>query len=156
MTITDSRHNRRGTGTAKSDNRWAIAFHSQKPFPLCPVRVGRSVRVGPLVESLPPAFKRLQSPARDRGKLQPSPLNSHASPQQKRSAAHVAYYSILLTHFRHPSINSSKTFVAGSPVVPRLSLSFLWFVSFAPKTVVFTPAAFSTVPRRNAWAVVSG
>src|ERR1051326_366021 len=83
MTITDSRHNRRGTGTAKSDNRWAIAFHSQKPFPLCPVRVGRSVRVGPLVESLPPAFKRLQSPARDRGKLQPYSLNSLQAPINK-------------------------------------------------------------------------
>ena len=58
--------------------------------------------------------------------------------------------------FSDSAMNSNNAFVAGSSGRPRLSLSFVWLVSLAAKTLVGIPASFDTAARRCACAVVSG
>src|SRR5207249_12170132 len=58
--------------------------------------------------------------------------------------------------FSDSPMNSNNAFVAGSSGRPRLSLSFVWLVSLAAKTLVGIPASFNTAARRCACAVVSG
>src|SRR5579883_1689269 len=54
------------------------------------------------------------------------------------------------------AMNSNKALVAGSSGRPRSALSLLWVVSRPGKSVKGTPASFSALPKRCAWAVVSG
>src|SRR4029077_18797591 len=59
-------------------------------------------------------------------------------------------------YFETFSTNASSAAVAGSSDLPRSALIFVWVVSLPPKSVTGTPASFSTLPRRRAWALVSG